>query len=182
MSCRLDPNDPKQLNFQIDLTSNPPLHCLLEKIDLIEIPASEEVKWEFCVLNAGKSLLLLDSSSSVKSHLDEVAGVGWSSGLWKGCLLSTHQENLLNRVGNPEIVAASDNLCSDNIEDSLEEIIRTEILNLDEFYFLMIKKLRFDVSTLKQNCSLVDGAEAHSVQKLYWGKTGKPLTQILWRV
>ena len=73
----------------------------------------------------------------------------------------------------------SDNLCSDNIEDSLEEIIRTEILNLDEFYFLMIKKLRFDVSTLKQNCSLVDGAEAHSVQKLYWGKTGKPLTQIL---
>ena len=76
MSCRLDPNDPKQLNFKIDLTSNPPLHCLLEKIDLIEIPASEEVKWEFCVLNAGKSLLLLDSSSSVKSHIDEVAGVG----------------------------------------------------------------------------------------------------------
>ena len=73
--CRLDLNEPKPVILKIDLTSNPSLHCLLEKVDLIEIPNSEEVKWEFCVLNAGKVSSLLDSSSPVKSHLDEVLGL-----------------------------------------------------------------------------------------------------------
>ena len=60
--CRLDLNDPKQLNLNINLMSNPPLHCLQEKVDLVEIPVSDEVKWEFYVLNAGKVSSLLDSS------------------------------------------------------------------------------------------------------------------------
>ena len=95
---------------------------------------------------------LLYSSSSVKSHLDEV--LGSVEVLVSGRVVSffTHQENLLNRVGDPGIVAASDNFCSNNIEDSLEEIIQREILNLDEFYFLMIKK--FEVRCLNIKAKL----------------------------
>ena len=68
--CCLDLNKPRQLNLKINLSSNPPLHCLLEKIDPVEIPASDKVKWEFCSLNAGKVSSLLDPSSDVKSNLD----------------------------------------------------------------------------------------------------------------
>lgn len=39
------------------------------QIDPVEIPASDEVKWEFCSLNAGKVSCLLDPSTAVKSHL-----------------------------------------------------------------------------------------------------------------
>ena len=99
--CLLDLNDPKQLNLQIDLTSNPPLHCLLEKIDLAEIPTSNEVMWEFCVLNAGKVSSLLDSSSSVKSHLDEVLGLVEVPVSGRVVSFFTYQENPINRVGNP---------------------------------------------------------------------------------
>ena len=68
--CCLDLNKPRQLNLKINLSSNPPLHCLLEKIDPVEIPALDKVKWEFCSLNAGKVSSLLDPSSDVKSNLD----------------------------------------------------------------------------------------------------------------
>ena len=72
MLPRLDLNEPKQLHLKINLSSNPPLHYLLEKIDLVEIPTSVEVKWEYCLLNAGKDSSILNPSSAVKSHLDEV--------------------------------------------------------------------------------------------------------------
>ena len=68
--CRLDLNKPKQLHLKINLLFNPPLHCLLEKIDLVEIPALDEVNWNFFLLNAGKVSSLLDPS-----HLDEVLGL-----------------------------------------------------------------------------------------------------------
>ena len=106
-------------------------------MDLVEIPPSDEVKWEFCVLNAGKASSLLDSSSPVKSHellgLIEVPVSGRVS-------FVTYQENPLNRVGHPEIVAVS-NLCSIDIENAFEEVIQGDILNVDKFYFSMIKKL-----------------------------------------
>ncbi len=96
--CRVDLNNPKQLHLKINLTSNP---FLLEKIDLVEIPAG---RWKFCVLNAGKVSSLLDSTSAVKSHLDEVLGL--VQVLISGRVVSffTYQENPINMVGNPGIV------------------------------------------------------------------------------
>ena len=126
--CCLDLNEPKPVILKIDLTSNPSLHCLLEKVDLVEIPDSEEVKWEFCVLNAGKVSSLLDSSSPVKSHLDEVLGLVEVPVSGRVMSFFTYQENPLNRVGTPGIVAVSD-LCSNNIETALEEVIPGEIGN-----------------------------------------------------
>ena len=112
---RLDLNEPKQLHLKINLSSNPPLHCLLEKIDLVEIPTSDEVKWEYCLLNAGKDSSILDSSSAVKSHLDELLGL-------VEVPISGRVESFytypMNRVGNPGIDAVPDNLCSNNIEKS----------------------------------------------------------------
>ena len=154
--CRLDLNEPKPVILKIDLTSNPSLHCLLEKVDLVEIPDSEEVKWEFCVLNAGKVSSLLDSSSPVKSHLDEVLGLVEVPVSGRVMSFFTYQENPLNRVGTPGIVAVSD-LCSNDIETALEEVIQGEILNVGEFYFSMIKNSKFDVSTFKHNCCLAEG-------------------------
>ena len=61
----------------------------------------------------------------------------------------------MNRVGNPGIVAVSENLC--DIEKSLEEVIEGEILNISEFYFLMMKNSSFHVSTFLQECCLVEG-------------------------
>jgi len=113
--------------------------------------------WEFCVLNAGKVSSLLDSSSSVKSHLDEVLGLVEVPVSGRVVSFFTYQENPINRVGNPGIVIVSDNLCSNDIEDALEEIIQGEILNVDQFYFSMIKNPRFDVSIFKQNCCLAEG-------------------------
>ena len=85
--CRLDLYNPKQLNLNINLMSNPPLHCLQEKVDLVEIPVSDEVKWEFYVLNAGKVSSLLDSSLFSILLSCEItsrwgAGVDWGSCLW----------------------------------------------------------------------------------------------------
>ena len=115
---RLDLNEPKQVHLKINLSSNPPLHCLLEKIDLVEIPTSDEVKWEYCLLNAGKDSSILDSSSAVKSHLDELLGLVEVPISGRVVSFFTYQENPMNRVGNPGIDAVPDNLCSNNIEKS----------------------------------------------------------------
>ena len=48
-------------------------------------------------------------------------------------------------------------LCSNNIENALEEVIQGEILNVGEFYFSMIKNSKFGVSTYKQNFCLAEG-------------------------
>ena len=154
--CRLDLNEPKPVILKIDLTSDPSLLRLLEKVDVVEIPASEEVKWEFCVLNAGKVSSLLDSSSPVKSHLDEVLGLVEVPVSGRVMSFFTYHENPVNRVGTPGIVAVSD-LGSNDIETALEEVLQGEILNVGEFYFSMIRNSKFDASTFKQNCCLAEG-------------------------
>ena len=84
-------------------------------------------------------LSTFDSSSPVKSHLDEVLGLIEVPVSGRVSFV-TYQENPLNRVGHPEIVAVS-NLCSIDIENAFEEVIQGDILNVDKFYFSMIKKL-----------------------------------------
>ena len=101
-------------------------------------------------------LSTLDSSSPVKSHLDEVLGLIEVPVSGRVISFFTYQENPINRGGHPGIVAVSD-LCSNDIENALEEVIQGDILDVDKFYNSMIKNSRFDVSAFKQNCCLAVG-------------------------
>ena len=101
----------------------------------------------------------------MKSHLDEVLGLIEVPVSGRVSFV-TYQENPLNRVGHPEIVAVS-NLCSIDIENAFEEVIQGDILNVDKFYFSMIKKLEVWRPGIQAELLPDQGAKAHSVQNLY---------------
>ena len=136
--CRLDLNDPKELNLKIDLASNHPLQC-------------------FCSLNAGeKSPWVNRIPTSTR----------FSSRCFLFCKVEVPVSGMVVYFLTVRTYRGKPTSPIFQVTGDLGLLIQQEHPRINSECQTMIKNLGFNMYTFKQNCCLAE--VNHSVLNMYW--------------